>query len=491
MIENVMQYSLSDSDKRLFRLGAPKTRDAADTLFSHDSSSIKAWLFLLTGYTAKPLNLRGWNLLNQSLNKGFDLNLNDRELRILSMMDEMLAEVPRFVGVHYVAPQKTDSTAAHTKQVMNIVQHIWQSSGVTGMQQLRRDALLGAWLHDMGEVVLELSTASLMFAMPKNLQDEFKAHKDDVEREVVGFSIALAEKALEGNDPKLFARVIHNLRDDLLALPQGDDLPLRRMRLLTQRITELRQEHQLPATASETAKKLLGVYDRIEFPLNNDFLHPFVKTLEAVEGQRYLQRNGADAAHMALYRRLSPDSMASDLGMHLISDNEIVSACQRCERRLPMLFERAGTREQKLLAREAAKFTYRSLGRQFTPSNEDHVANLPAYIDRQPEQGKDPYAGLTIQELERIRAQEHAYKEQQFGAQDNASFDVRYYSKSRAGQLYQAAHDSVLNLWFAPKHDSLIATRDCSALPLQITARMQRLVQTSRVAQMPSDQGRA
>lgn len=458
-------HTLAPEDMRLFRLGTPG-KDPADVCFPTDSSARKAFLFQLTGYTAKPLDLRGWTLLNQSINNGFKLKLEPRDIGILSMMDEVLGEVPRFVGMRHMAPQKTDSTAAHTKQVMNIIQQVYEQAKVPptpSQEQFRRDALVGAWLHDMGEVVMELSTASQFFAMSPEAQKRFSEEKDAVEREVVRFSLDLAGQGFDRGDTTLFARTMRSLRAELVAVPNSPNLPEDRAKLLAKRLGELRETLGLGEGSSPSTEQMLDLYDRTENPEKGTFLHPFVKTLECVEGQRYLQRNGGDAAHLPLYRQLHPQAMAAQMGMHLISDHEMVEACRRSERRLPMLFERAESSDEKKLAREAAKFTYHSIARQFLPKKEDHVAELPAIIDRSPQRPNSKDDTLTVSELETIRDQENRFKQDALSKQGD-DINGRYVTRERAGHIYRAAQEAVANGRFRPSKGALLALADTPAL---------------------------
>ena len=474
--------------------------------FPQGTSKRRAFIFQHTGHSAKPMSWRDWYCFNASMNAGLDIGLptdgHDRSLMMLSLIDHALAEVPRFVGMNNMPPMRADSTAGHSKQVMNIVQTVFENSGVIfkntlsdANNKLRRDALLGAWIHDMGETIFELTTASDMFNMAPADAAIIRQKKNVIEDRIFPFCCQLAVYAIEQGKPELFHQYIAQIRDAALDTPvdtQNGDAPLvarikTRMVAIEKSMDEISQLPNFPLALAPETKNLMDVYHRTE--MEGGFLHPFVKTLEAVEGQRYLQRNAADSSTDALSRRLHPDGKYTQFARHdLSSDHEVISSIQRVEKRLPDLFEIAKTSAEKELAKAAARFTYRSIARQFTPSAEDHVGLAPAIIDRNPAAPtSDPHL-IPLQELEVIRSSEMEYKAAMLGKQDAASVDERYYTRERAGALYRAA-EQLVGKSFKPKSKSLISINDTPTIPSVLAGEMQKREMEARgtIARFPID----
>ncbi len=212
------------------------------------------------------------------------------------------------------------------------------------------------------------------------------------------------------------------------------------------------------------------------------FTHCFVKTLESVEGQRYLQRNAKVSYRDELARQLAGTKEAPHARYDLSSDHEIISSARRCERRLPQLFQHAKGSAEKELAKATASFTYRSLARPFWPSEEDDVSPGPAIIDRAPSSnGKDTHA-LTMQELEEIRRQETEYKQQKLEQQEPDDYNGRYIEGKRIGALYRAAEELAAGGLFIPSSPCLISKKDTLSLP-------ERLVEKAKKREQERDQG--
>ncbi len=424
--------------------------------FPKQPSKQKAFIYTHTGSSAKPMNMREWLLFNQSMNKGFNLGFDDKTVRVLSMMDHSLSRVRRFAGMPHLHEIVADSTAAHSKQVMGIIDDVTRRAFPERMppaiDQLRKDAMLGAWVHDMGEIVMELTTASEIFMMSPEEQKNIGIAKNNFERELFSFACDLANYHLSRGKPEAFQATI----DELRAIALSKETTLERIAVMRHEIRDIRDELKLPQ--SDLSKHLLAIYDQTEEASQGNFLHPFVKTLECVEGHRYLQRN----------------SKASPLTrMELAPAHEIVEAIRRSERRLPMLFEQVGQMESNLpafdkLARQTASYTYDSIARQFAPKPEDHVSLAPKIIDRSPDTREEPFTSHILPEYRHtVRGQRQALLKERYDHQNNDSLDKRYFTREEAGALYRTAEIAVLQTHprFHPTTTSLIALKDTPEIP--------------------------
>ncbi len=451
--------------------------------FPKTGSQLKEFIFLRTGYSADSMDWRGWYCLNYSLNEGLDIGLpvggKDRTLLMLSLIDHALGQVPRFVGVAHMPPMRTDSTAAHCKQVMNIVQTVFENSEVffgkvprPGVNQLRRDALLGAWIHDMGEVIFELTTADDMHALAPDMRQTIQHQKNALEEKIFVFACQLAIRAIEQNDYPMFINTIRAIRAKAISASQHSPNPekiLIRISEIQSAIEEVSAQYSLDQHMAPETEQLLRIYRRTEE--KGEFLHPFVKTLEAVEGQRYLQRNNAEAPTSELSRLLHPvGGYPYHPQYEWSSDYDIISSIHRAERRLPELFSCANQTYHKSnatfensLARAAANFTYRSIARQFLPDDQDYVGLAPEIINRAAvkHERNDPVFTADPQGAYNAKL---AAERPLLDAQPPQDVNVQYYSRRRAGLLYRAAERMVGKSFF-PKSECLIRLSDTPEIP--------------------------
>lgn len=90
-----------------------------------------------------------WLAFNREQNAFYQLGLDERSLKVMSLLDSELSKAQRWRGSIYMAEAKADSTASHSKQVMLLVQEMFERSLGEGplpdaTEQLRKDALMGA-----------------------------------------------------------------------------------------------------------------------------------------------------------------------------------------------------------------------------------------------------------------------------------------------------------------------------------------------------------
>jgi len=453
--------------------------------FPRTSGGISEFIFSKTGFsnTTKPLGLRGWHLLNRSLNEGMKLDLDEPTLRTLSLMDDALSHVQRFAGMPHMHEIAADSTAAHSHQVMRVIDEVTRKAFPNHMppaiNSFRKEAILGAWVHDMGEIVTELATATDMFNMNAHERAPLGKAKDAFEHEMFKFSCDLASHCLEQRHPEMFAQEIAKLRQSI----EGKNDMLDRVKILRDGITNRRE--QLGLTQSEVGKHLLEIYERTESPSQNNMLHPFVKTLECVEGQRYLQRNAKYQPHTH---------------MALATSHEVVEGVRRCERRLPLLMQEA----EKMtadgnecaafykLAQHAAHFTYGSIARQFAPdSNETYVSVAPPYIHRKPDPRSEPFSDeIKPESRHLVRARQHSLLEDQHATQAKNMLDVPIWTREQTGAVYRTAQAVIMQAHprFKPQTASLLSFENTPKLPDEIAFQLDR----DKLVSTPSpSQGRA
>lgn len=454
----------SDHDRDVFCFGGrfPSTTDG-----------IRELIFNKTGYSnsGDPLGVRGWHLLNRSLNEGMKLDLDDETLRTLSLMDDALSHVKRFAGMSHMHEIAADSTAAHSHQVMRTIEEVVRKTFPThvppAINAFRKEAILGAWVHDMGELVTELATATDMFNMDANERTALSQAKDAFEHEMLAFALDLAAYCLEQKNPEMFAQEIIKLRDAI----QSKTETLDKIATLRGAITARREQlGGLPR--SDTGTRLWDIYERTESPSEHNFLHPFVKTLECVEGQRYLQRNAKPLRHTE---------------MALATSHEIVEGVRRCERRLPLMMQEGETVEVDgnvcsafyKLAQQAAHYTYGSIARQFAPGKgEEYVSVAPPYIDRAPDPRKEPFTDeIVADNRHKVRARWHSILEDEHKKHEADAPNGPIWTSAEAGGVYRAAQALVLQAHprWQPTTASLLSLKDTPHLPEEILHQLKRV----------------
>lgn len=489
-----------------FRIHGVKTKrdpnsweDKFDPLpFPRTYGERKTYIFSHTGHAAKPMDWREWYCFNYAMNQGLDIGLaadgSDRTLMMLSLIDHALSQPPRFVGMAQMPPMRADSTTAHSKQSMNLGQTMFERRKLYFQGELkpeynafRREAMLGFWVHDMGECIFEIVTASDRFGLSKEENAWLTERKNEVEAKVFTFACQLAIHWIEQGKPQEFIETIHHLRQQVLEakpiIQSGENpkLALLRARLevMENGMAEVESTPGFPRELATETKHILDIYERTE--KSGTFLHNFVKTLEGVEGQRYLQRNSAETPTDYWSRQLHDEAQYPVRPTYdLTSDYDIVMSIHRAERRLPDLFATATTHWERELAKQTAAFVYGSIARQFTPAHGEYVALAPEIVDRNPTPPASPEQ-LTTSELKVLRESELGVKRERHAAQSSDDLNAQFYSRSRAGALYRAAEHLVCDGFsrngFIPTGACLLRLADTPEIPPELVQKMNAVEQ--------------
>lgn len=475
--------SLSPEDIRRFKLdGFPQT-----------DRDLSKWIFDLTGFNTRDRlhSYTDWLWFNTSLSRGFGLGLDDasdahktRQLRMLSLMDHALSGVHRFAGMPHMNEVLADTTVAHSKQVMRLIQKIFhQALGPSlspGMQKLKRDAMLGAWVHDMGEIVMELTTADDIFLMNAGERTEVGHLKDHFERDLFTFSCELANYQIDHPaQSSLFIDTIESMRREAqIIFKVGHAKNQPRIETIRECITHMRSrmaavrdDLALPAEAGRETRELLDIYDQAEKAELGGFLHPLVKTIESAEGQRYLQRNA--------------DAGGAEMSLSLATSTQVVESIRRIERRLPMLVSRATTPELRKLAIATCDLVYETVQRGCKPNARERVSLWPAIVDRQPDLREQPDTShLKPTSIAIVRQQWHELMAERKAAQP-AGCNARYYTLEEIDALYGAARAG-LNQYrpVLPTLECLLHQKDDShRIPIAVQELMRNPPRTSGVVQ--------
>lgn len=467
------QLTPSHEEKLEFQIGA----------LPDDPRVIKKFIFSHTGHASKKMTFREWCMFNTSLDRALDMKLDSTTLAMLSLMDESLQYAHRFAGMPHVHELQADSTAAHSAQVVRTIHQVFKSTFKRGMKPPEdakafcREAMIGAKIHDMGEIFGEPCTASEFFSLTDPQRATISTLKNDFEQQNFEFACALASYAVRTGNYGLFTDTMKNVRDQvapaLEALEmqklQVSERVQKRIELLTHARgsvkEKLHQAHPELGALLPEAETLLDIYHRTEEQSQGNFLHPFVKSLESIEGQRYLQRNSQQPATANLCYQTSFDTIES---------------CWRAERRLPMLFEAADTSWKKSLAQHTAAYIYASLARGFDGLGSDgrvkeSVSLAPPIIHRVIDRSETPTVAIKTECLaeERARTQKLLEDKQEAGAPDAA--DGRIVRREDLAAWYRSAQHAVTHHFYVPTQASLARFADTPTLPAEITSSMETL----------------
>ncbi|GEM_PF-2078719 len=458
--------NITNEERKKFRLDDfPQTND-----------ELSKFIFDLIGFNAENerLSEREWQLFNTSLNNGLELELTNRQIDVLSMLDYELSAVKRFAGMPNMHSERADTTVAHSKQVMRLLDRVFKNAFgdelSPKMKGLRRQAMLGAGLHDMGELVTELTTADDVFHMSSEERDVVSEAKDKFERGLFIISCEISAYEIDHPEKKgIFSETIEDMREasskiKAISKASGENKSttiLNMIEAMEDIMDEARAYCKLSKETGEDTKQFLQFYDAVEIKGSADnFLHPFVKTVECAEGQRYLQRNAERSGeHMKLCYSTS---------------HQVMESIRRMERRLPLLFERASDEEKRQLAVATADMVYETVINPCSEAPNRRYGQYPAFINRNPD-ARDEVNGMDLKEtsIPHVRANTHSLLADK-KAQNNKGMESEIYTRAEIAKLYNAARVALQKnpeYAFIPQGKCLL---DVGAIPRSLGSIMDR-----------------
>ncbi|MCI5050652.1 MAG: hypothetical protein MRY32_10075 [Rickettsiales bacterium] len=345
-------------------------------------SERKRWIFRQCGHRTQPEpNLDDWRRINTQLNDWFQLDLDADTLETLTLMDHALADVKRYFNFAHITQDHADSTAAHSKHTMNLVQEMFDRAYPDGfppehadqLEAMRKDAIIGAWIHDMGELVVEGTTMGDMNKLPAAEQAKAKQYKDEVEAKVTEFGLRMAAKCaagIHGAKPEDFRDIIQQIRVDT-GVTHDDDRFTGKMFGAFPEIARWIDGHEqgLLEGMSEhhpIVDEVERIYDAVENNDSKGLVRPVVKCCERLEGVRYVQRNaGFDGQGVPLRYATSFQTLGT---------------CRRAEMGLPELMDIAQPHE-KHLAKAIIDRAYSTVVRGFIGHQDEKIVPYPPFID--------------------------------------------------------------------------------------------------------------
>lgn len=206
------------------------------------------------------------------------LTLLDEEKEALGLMLTSLSRHPRFTGNRFMSPETGEDPATHSLQVALLVKEAFEGSGADKGTMER--AVLSALIHDLGEIVGELST--LHGRMDKGQEEDSL----DFERSMVKNSLILALSLNKAGEGHLFDEVMKTLSHEFQM--HGD------RGAITKAMEDLLAPLPKDPTHLALLDKWLKLYDAVEeaahAPEEDKFVGYLVKTIEHIQGSHHFIR---------------------------------------------------------------------------------------------------------------------------------------------------------------------------------------------------------
>jgi hypothetical protein len=232
--------------------------------------------------------------------------------------------------------------------------------------------LLGVLVHDMGEILGELSSLAQR-SVNKSLREQ-----PEVERDI--FRIALSEAyratANDAQGRESFYLFLHDMRSAAgIGHPSAESSALGDA---IARFAGLNKERPLPEAIVRRVEKYLALYDMAELKsevpgANGKFIGNAVKVIEHLQGCRHYWRFAPRAPGDVRPRIFSPGSLPSvtvghwvqrdshdPIPVRFLSNYRMMRNMQYCETELSHLCAAAKTVDERALARELCKGVYMS-----------------------------------------------------------------------------------------------------------------------------------
>lgn len=210
------------------------------------------------------------------------LVLQDEEKAALGLMLTSLSRHPRFTGNRFMSAETGEDPATHSLHVALLVKEVIESSGAhkTTTKELADRAVLTSLIHDLGEIVGELST--LHGRLDKGQEEDSL----DFERSMLKNSLLLALSLTKNGDGHLFDEVMKTLSNEFQR--HGD------RQAIVEAMEGLLHNHPVEASDLAVLDRWLKLYDAVEeadhAPAEDKFVGYLVKTLEHIQGSQHFIR---------------------------------------------------------------------------------------------------------------------------------------------------------------------------------------------------------
>jgi hypothetical protein len=233
------------------------------------------------------------------INQNLALQLDSVDLEVFSHMFTGLAGARRFRGDLHISEMMGENSAAHSIHCPILATDFFRSAGLLArdtqnynVMQLRMDICLGLLLHDMGEILGELS--SLAQRTTNHDQEELP----DVERDIFSITLTEAYRAVTSsdNDAIPFYEFLDTMHEDA-GIGQGDggSTDFQRLQSTIKAHKQRQAANPLPEDIKARIDRYLALYDMAELKDTRTtpysiFVGNTIKVIEHLQGLRHLLR---------------------------------------------------------------------------------------------------------------------------------------------------------------------------------------------------------
>ncbi len=316
------------------------------------------------------------------LNSRLKLGLGSVDCHAFSFMLTALANSRRFAGEIHIDPVQGENSAAHSCHSVVLAHEIFRRSGLLAsdrftpeIDSVRRSVAIGCLIHDMGEILGELSSLAQRNAN-RSIEE-----LPDIEREIFRITLTEAYRAASATplDPSTFYSFVRSFRHDAKLSEKGiaGTTPEQVARVL-QHYSERQQSTPVGPDITAAVGTALRLYDMAELKKSvsdnqSIFIGNAVKVVEHLQGLRHFMRFARVDSNRRRQHLFSPETHADLLGdsakpastkgvisLQFISSRRFLSNVKYIEKELPHLFSSASTPDERTLAGALRDAAYQS-----------------------------------------------------------------------------------------------------------------------------------
>jgi|688.fasta_scaffold93015_2 hypothetical protein len=346
------------------------------------------------------------------LNTRLHLGLDALDRTAFSLMLTGLSNSRRFAGEIHIDSVQGENSAAHSCHAVVLGNEIVRRAGLLAPErasaetdELRRSISIGCFIHDMGEILGELSSLA-----QRNANHSLE-ELPDIEREIFRITLSEAYRAAsaEPSDPATFYAFVRELRDRAGLSKHGiAGTSPEAVAGVLKEFSQRQETSPLDGRCRAAVQAALMLYDMAELkgsvtgarPL---FIGNAVKVVEHLQGLRHFMRFAKVDRNRIRLHLFSPETHTQTaeglqnaaptretVPLQYVSSRRFLNNVKYIEKELPRLFQYASSPEEKSLAgalRDAAYQTqieWFSISRNFidrTPTSElSHLVKLQTQL---------------------------------------------------------------------------------------------------------------
>lgn len=332
------------------------------------------------------------------LNTRLDLNLATVDRFAFSLMLTGLSNSRRFAGEIHIDPVQGENSAAHSCHAVVLANEIFRRSGLLSPErasaetdELRRSISIGCLVHDMGEILGELS--SLAQRNTNHAIEELP----NIEREIFRITLTEAYRAASSEpcDSATFYAFVRNFRHRAGLSTDGiAGTSPQNVSEVLQEFSRQQETYPIAAPIQAAIHTVLALYDMAELKTSVSDSHALfignaVKVVEHLQGLRHFMRFAKCAPDRERPQLFSPETHVDQsnelprpvpsqgvIPIHYVSSRRYLNNVKYIEKELPYLFSYSSSAEDQALAGSLRDAAYQTQIEWFNISRN--------YIDRTP-----------------------------------------------------------------------------------------------------------